>query len=80
MTMQLTIAVAGLLGLIVGLSIGRNGRKERDKRISELEQRISELENELIVKQNVAEALNSTIQRLRKKLKKKGYETDDCDN
>lgn len=70
MGIELTIAIAGLLGLLVGLSIGENGRKERDKRISELEQRISELENELIVKQNVAEALNGTIQRLRKKTQK----------
>lgn len=73
MTMQLTIAVAGLLGLIVGLAIGRNGRHERDKRIAELE-------GELAVKQNVCEAQNDTIQRLRKKLKKKGYETGDSDN
>lgn len=54
MTMQLTIAIAGLLGLIIGLAIGRNARKERDDRIKELE-------GELAVKQNVCEAQNERI-------------------
>lgn len=69
MATQLTIAIAGIIGLCIGLMIDRNARKERDERISELEQ-------ELIVKQNVCEAQNDTINRLKKKLKKKGYETD----
>ena len=73
MTIELTIAMAGIIGLIVGLAIGRQGRKERDARIGKLEQ-------ELTTIRNVAEAQNDTINRLRKKLKKKGYETDDCDN
>lgn len=65
MTIQLTIAIAGLLGLLVGLAIGRNARRERDKRIAELEK-------ELTTIRNVAEAQNETIGRLRKKLDK-GY-------
>lgn len=73
MSIELAIAIAGIIGLIVGLAIGRQGRKERDARISELEQ-------ELTTIRNVYEAQNDTINRLRKKLKKKGYETDDCDN
>ena len=73
MGIELTIAIAGLLGLIIGLAIGRNARKERDERIKELE-------GELAVKQNVCEAQNDTIQRLRKKLKKKGHETGGSDN
>lgn len=73
MTIELTIAIAGLLGLLMGLAIGRNARRERDKRISELEREITTI-------RNVAEAQNDTIGRLRKKLKKKGYEADDSDN
>lgn len=73
MTTQLTIIIAGIVGIIVGLAIGRQGRKERDARIGKLEQ-------ELTTIRNVCEAQNDTINRLRKKLKKKGYETDDCDN
>lgn len=73
MNIELAIAIGIIVGLCVGLLIDRNARKERDRRIAELEK-------ELTVKQNVAEALNDTVQRLRKKLKKKGYETDDSDN
>lgn len=73
MSIELTIATSILIGLTIGLLIDRKARRERDKRIKELEQ-------ELTVKQNVAEALNATVQRLRKKLKKKGYEADDSDN
>jgi len=69
MGIELTIAIASLLGLLVGLSIGRNGRRERDKRIAELEK-------EATTNRNVMEAQNDTIGRLRKKLKKKGYEAD----
>lgn len=64
MTTELTIIIAGLLGLVVGLAIDRNARRERDKRISELEK-------ELTTIRNVAEAQNDTIGRLRKKLDKK---------
>lgn len=70
MTIEITIAMAGIIGLIVGLMIGRSARKERDERIRQLE-------GELTVKQNVCESLNDTVQRLRKKLdKKKGGNTD----
>lgn len=64
MTTELTIIIAGLLGLVVGLAIDRNARRERDKRIAELEK-------ELTTIRNVAEAQNDTIGRLRKKLDKK---------
>lgn len=70
MTTQLTIAIAGIIGLIIGLLIDRNARHERDRRISELEA-------ELTVKQNVVESQNATIGRLRKKLEKRnGRETE----
>lgn len=64
MNIELAIALGVVVGLAVGLLIDRNARKERDKRIAELEK-------ELTVKQNVAEALNDTVQRLRKKLDKR---------
>jgi peptidoglycan hydrolase CwlO-like protein len=74
--MSIELAIAGIIGLIVGLQINKTGIKERDKRIQELDQRVQELENELIVKQNVAEALNATVQRLRQKLKENAEKTD----
>lgn len=64
MTIEITIAMAGIIGLVVGIMIDRNARKERDERIKELE-------GELTVKQNVCDSLNETVQRLRKKLDKK---------
>ena len=71
MTIELYIAISGIIGLIVGLMIDRNARRERD-------QRISELERELTTMRNVAEAQNDTIGRLRKKLeRKKGGKDDD---
>ena len=69
MSIELTIVVAGFIGIWVGLMIGRNGRHERDRRISELEREIS-------VNRNVMEAQNDTIGRLRKKLKK-GNDTEE---
>ena len=79
MSIELTIAIAGIIGLLVGLRINKAGIKERDKRIAELEneleQQVSQLKQELIVKQNVAEALNDTVQRLKKKLRN-GETTD----
>lgn len=70
MTTQLTIAVAGIIGLIIGLMIDRNARRERDEKIRQLE-------GELTVKQNVVESQNATIGRLRKKLEKRnGRETE----
>ena len=70
MTTQLTVVIAGIIGLIIGLMIDRNARRERDRRISELE-------TELTVKQNVVESQNATIGRLRKKLdKRNGRETE----
>lgn len=65
MTTQLIIIIAGIIGIVVGLAIGRQGRKERDARIGKLEQ-------ELTTIRNVAEAQNDTINRLRKKLEKHG--------
>ena len=73
MTIELALAIGIIIGLAVGLLIDRNARKERDDKIASLEK-------ELTVKQNVAESLNATVQRLRNKLKKKGYEADDRDN
>jgi len=67
MTIELYIAVSGIIGLIIGLMIDRNARRERDSRISELEQ-------ELTVKQNVCEAQNDTINRLKKKLDRYKYD------
>ena len=64
MTTQLTIAIAGIIGLIIGLMIDRNARRERDEKIRQLE-------GELTVKQNVVESQNATIGRLRKKLGKR---------
>ena len=69
MSIELTIVIAGFIGIWVGLAIGRNGRRERDRRISELEREIS-------VNRNVMEAQNDTIGRLRKKLKK-GNDTEE---
>ena len=73
MMTELALAIGIIIGLAVGLLIDRNARKERDDKIASLEK-------ELTVKQNVAESLNATVQRLRNKLKKKGYEADDRDN
>jgi predicted RNase H-like nuclease (RuvC/YqgF family) len=66
----LYLAIGILLGLFVGLCIDKNARYERDERIRDLE-------SELVVKQNVADALNETVNRLRReneKLKKKNKE------
>ena len=67
MSIEITIAIAGIIGLIVGLQINKTGINERDKRIQELEY-------ELGVKQNVIDSNNDTINRLRReneRLKKK---------
>ena len=61
---ELYIAIGIIVGLAVGLVIDRNARRERDDRINKLEK-------ELTIKQNVAEALNATVQRLRRKLEKR---------
>ena len=61
---ELYIAIGIIIGLCIGLVIGRNARRERDDRINKLEK-------ELTIKQNVAEALNATVQRLRRKLEKR---------
>lgn len=65
MITELYIAVAAILGIIVGMGIGLKGRKERDERIAALE-------HELNVKRNVCDLQNATISRLRRKLEKKG--------
>ena len=67
---ELYIAIGIIIGLCVGLVIDRNARKERDRRIAELEK-------EMTVKQNVAEALNATVQRLRRKLDKRHGKEED---
>lgn len=64
MITELYIAVAAILGIIVGMGIGIKGRKERDNTIAALE-------HELNVKRNVCESQNATISRLRKKLEKR---------
>jgi hypothetical protein len=70
MITELYIAVAAILGIIVGMGIGIKGRKERDNTIAALEQ-------DLQIKRNVCESQNETISRLRKKLdKRNAKETD----
>ena len=67
MTHELTIAIAGIIGILIGLAIDWNARLERD-------QQIHRLEYELNVKQNIIDSNNDTINRLRRendKLKKK---------
>lgn len=61
MTIEIAIVVGGIIGLALGLYASRKGIKERDERIHELE-------GKLTVKQNVCEAQNATIGRLRKEL------------
>lgn len=61
MTIEIAIAVSAIIGLCLGLYANHKGIKERDERIHELE-------GELAVKQNVCEAQNATIGRLRKEL------------
>ena len=46
MTIELTIAIAGIIGMAVGMAICRTGIKERDQRISELEKENERLKNE----------------------------------
>lgn len=80
MSIQIAIAVAGIIGLLVGLRINKTGIKERDKRIAglekEMERQVSQFKKEIVIKQNVAEALNDTVQRLRQKLKENAEKTD----
>lgn len=61
----MNIAISIIIGILIGLAIGHAGRRQRDKRIAELEQKND-------INQNVMEAQNATIGRLRKKLKDKG--------
>lgn len=61
---MIEITIAGIIGLVIGLMIDRNARRERDERITELEK-------ELTTIRNVAESQNETIGRLRKKLDKR---------
>jgi glucose-6-phosphate-specific signal transduction histidine kinase len=67
MSIETYITASMLLGFALGMWISRTAIRERDKRISELEK-------EITIKQNVADALNATVQRLRKKLKRKENE------
>jgi uncharacterized membrane-anchored protein YhcB (DUF1043 family) len=50
----MTITISIIIGLIVGLLIGHAGRRQRDRRIRELE-------NEISVNQNVMEAQLSLL-------------------
>ena len=61
MNIEIAITISAIIGLCIGLYANRKGIKERDERIHELE-------GELAVKQNVCEAQNATIGRLRKEL------------
>ncbi len=61
MNIEIAITISAIIGLCIGLYANHNGIKERDERIHELE-------GELTVKQNVAESLNATVQRLRREL------------
>lgn len=61
----MNIVIYIIIGLCIGLAIGHAGRRQRDKKIAELEQKND-------INQNVMEAQNATIGRLRKKLKDKG--------
>jgi len=46
MSIELTIAIAGIIGMAVGMAICRTGIKERDQRIKELEKENEQLKNE----------------------------------
>ena len=60
----MNIAISITIGLCIGLAIGHAGRRQRDKRIAELE-------NEISINQNVMEAQNDSINRLRRSLEKR---------
>ena len=60
----MSIAISLIIGLCIGLAIGHIGRRQRDKRIAELE-------NEISVNQNVMDAQNDSINRLRRSLEKR---------
>lgn len=61
---MIEIMISGIIGLVIGLLIDRNARRERDERIAELE-------NRLATDRNVMDAQNETINRMRKKLDKR---------
>ena len=61
---MIEIMISGIIGLVIGLMIDRNARRERDERIAELE-------NRLATDRNVMDAKNETINRMRKKLDKR---------
>lgn len=61
---MIEIMISGIIGLVIGLMIDRNARRERDERIAELE-------NRLATDRNVMEAQNETINRMLKKLDKR---------
>lgn len=61
---MIEIMISGIIGLVIGLMIDRNARRERDERIAELE-------NRLATDRNVMDAQNETINRMRKKLDKR---------
>lgn len=67
---MIEIMISGIIGLVIGLMIDRNARRERDERIAELE-------NRLATDRNVMEAQNETINRMRKKLDKRNGKTQE---
>lgn len=67
MTPLLYVLLGAGLGLLAGICVNAKGKQERDDRIKELEK-------DIIVRQNVADALNDSVNRLRReneRLKKK---------
>ena len=60
----MTITISIIIGLCIGLAIGHAGRRQRDRRIRDLE-------NEISVNQNVMDAQNDSINRLRRSLEKR---------
>ena len=67
MTPLLYVLLGAALGLVAGICINAKGKQESDDRIKELEK-------DIIVRQNVADALNDSVNRLRReneRLKKK---------
>lgn len=69
---MIEIMISGIIGLVIGLMIDRNARRERDERIAELE-------NRLATDRNVMEAQNETINRMRKKLDKRNGKEKEAD-
>lgn len=66
----LYITIAAFVGFAVGIAAGyKFGNK-----------RVAELKKEVTIQRNVVKSLDEDNIKLRKRLKKKGYDTDDRDN